>query len=107
MMHCFRVFHYCVLSCALVFVSDYRKYLVSVNIVRVVNSKLCTNDSILSCVVRLLSRILHSVICRVVMMKPTVLSPMKATLVRCFPLPECRIKLLDGVVCLALWCNFC
>lgn len=62
---------------------------------------------VLSCVVRLLSRIPHSVICRVVMMKPTVSSPTIATLVSCFSLSECRIKLLDRVVCLALWCNFC
>lgn len=62
---------------------------------------------VLSCVVRLLSCSLHSVICRVVMMKPIVLSPMNTMLVSCFSLPVCRIKVLDRVVCVALWCNFC
>ncbi len=39
-----------------------------------------------------------SLVCRMVMMKPSVSSPMNATLVSCFSLPEYRVRFLDRLI---------
>lgn len=85
---------YNVLSCALVPVLGYRKYLVSLKSKNIKNH--CFYQNVLQWLFclswgwSLFLPTFYQMICRVDLMQPTVSSPMNATLVSCFSLPECR-----------------